>query len=157
MNLDLTQTKLRPYSTPTGTGAQGIHQTTKPGDSTTPGLTSAHVAVERGAACEYHDPEGYDEAIREAAFAALDLARYREIRDQADTPEAESERQCCADRPVEASAACRSWDYQAARKALGLASVHLDRYLQTLDPKFADLREDLMPLITARGEGEPQN
>ena len=56
-------------------------------------LALAHVTIELGAACEYHDLEGFDGAIRETSFAALDLARYREIRDQADTPEAESELQ----------------------------------------------------------------
>jgi len=129
----------------------------KPEKITSPRLALAHVTVELGAACEYHDLEGHDEAIRETAFAALDLARYRELRDHPVTPEAENELQCCGDRLAEANAAYRSSDYQAARKALGLASVHLDRYLQSLDPKFADLREDLLPLITAPGEGEPQH
>lgn len=129
----------------------------KPEKITSPRLALAHVTVELGAACEYHDLEGHDEAIRETAFAALDLARYRELRDQAVTPEAEGELQSCADRLAEANAAYRSSDYQAARKALALASVHLDRYLQTLDPQFAYLREDLLPLIMAPGGGEPQH
>jgi len=87
------------------------------------------------------------------AFAALDLAHYREIRDNATTPDAESELQCCADRLADANSAWLSSDYQAARKALALASAHLDRYLQSVDPKFAYLREDLLPLITFPAKG----
>jgi len=124
---------------------------------TSPELALARVTIALGAACEYYDLEGYDDSIRETAFAGLDLARYREIREDPGVPEAEAELQCCADRLAEANSAWLSSDYQAARKALALASVHLDRYLQTLDPKFAYLREDLLPLITAPGEGEPQH
>ena len=123
----------------------------KPEKITSPRLALAHVTVELGAACECHDLERYDEAIRETAFAALDLTRYRQIRNQADTPEAESELQCCSDRLAEANTAYVSSNYQGARRALGLASVHLDRYLQGLGPQFADLREDLLPLITGPG------
>ena len=120
-------------------------------------LALAHVTIELGAACEYHDLEGFDGAIRETAFAGLDLARYREIRDQADTPEAESELQSCCDRLAEANSAYLASDYQSARKALAFASGHLDRYLQTLGPSFADLQEDLLPLIATAGEGESQH
>lgn len=124
---------------------------------TSPELALARVTIALGAACEYYDLEGYDDSIRETRFAALDLARYREIRDQPVITQAENELQCCADCLAEANSAWLSSDYQGARKALALASVHLDRYLQTLDPKFAYLREDLLPLITAPGEGEPQH
>jgi len=113
---------------------------------TSPRLALAHVTVELGGACEYHDLEGYGEAIREAAFAALDLARYREIRDQADTLDAEIELQSCSDRLAE-----------GARKALALASVHLNRYLKVLGPQFADLREDLLPLIMGPSSEAPQH
>jgi len=51
----------------------------KPEKITSPRLALEHVTVALGAACEYHDLEGYGEAIRETAFAALDLARYREF------------------------------------------------------------------------------
>jgi len=124
---------------------------------TSPELALARVTIALGAACEYYDLEGYDDSIRQTAFAGLDLARYREILDQPVTPEAEGELQSCADRLAEANSAWLSSDYPGARKALALASVHLDRYLQSLDPKFAYLREDLLPLITAPGEGEPQH
>ena len=124
---------------------------------TSPELALTRVTIALGAACEYYDLEGYDDSIRQTAFAGLDLARYREILDQPVTPEAEGELQSCADRLAEANSAWLSSDYPGARKALALASVHLDRYLQSLDPKFAYLREDLLPLITAPGEGEPQH
>jgi len=127
----------------------------KPEKITSPRLALAHVTIALGAACEYHDLEGYDDAIREAAFAQLDLARYRDIRDQADTAEAESELQYCGTCLDEANTAYVSSDYQGARRALALASVHLDRYLQILGPRFADLREDLLPQITSPG-GEGQ-
>ena len=129
----------------------------KPEKITSPRLALAHVTIALGAACEYHDLEGYDDAIREAAFAQLDLARYRDIRDQADTAEAESELQSCGDRIAEANSAYRSSDYQAARKGLALASAHLDRYLEGLGSQFADLREDLLPLITSPGSEGPQH
>jgi len=118
-------------------------------------LALAHVTIELGGACEYHDLEGYEEATRETAFAALDLARYRQIRKEADTAEAESELQYCGTCLDEANTAYVSSDYQGARRALALASVHLDRYLQILGPRFADLREDLLPQITSPG-GEGQ-
>jgi hypothetical protein len=124
---------------------------------TSPRLALAHVTIALGAACEYHDLEGYEEAIRETAFAALDLARYRQIRNQTDTPEAESELQYCGDRLAEANTAYLSSNYQGARRALALASAHLDRYLQDLGPQFADLREDLLPLITGPGSEGPQH
>ena len=57
---------------------------------TSPRLALAHVTVELGGACEYHDLEGYGEAIRGTAFAALDLARYRKIRDRRETIHTES-------------------------------------------------------------------
>jgi len=129
----------------------------RPEKITSPRLALAHVTVELGAACEYHDLEGYDEAIREAAFAALDLARYRQIRDQPDTPYAESELQSCGDHLDEANSAYVSSNHQGARKALALASGHLDRYLQALGPRVADLREDLLPLITGPGSDESQH
>jgi len=124
---------------------------------TSPRLALAHVTVELGGACEYHDLEGYGEAIREAAFAALDLARYREIRDQADTLDAEIELQSCSDRLAEANTAYVSSNYSGARKALALASVHLNRYLKVLGPQFADLREDLLPLIMGPSSEAPQH
>ena len=129
----------------------------KPEKINSPRLALVRVTIALGAACEYYDLEGYDDSICETAFAGLDLARYGELRDHPVTPEAESELQSCADRLAEANAAYRLSDYQAARKALALASIHLDRYLQSLDPKLAELREDLLPLITAPGGGEPQH
>jgi hypothetical protein len=129
----------------------------KPEKITSPRLALAHVTVELGAACECHDLEGYDEAIRETAFAALDLARYRELRDQTDTPDAENELNSCGARLAEANTAYLSSNYQGARRALALASAHLDRYLQDLGPQFADLREDLLPLITGPGSEGPQH
>jgi hypothetical protein len=124
---------------------------------TSPRLALARVTIELGAACEYHDLEGYDGAIRETAFAALDLARYREIREEANAPKAEGELNACVDRLAEANAAYRKSDYQAARKALALASGHLDRYLQALSPSVTDLREDLLPIITDLASDEPQH
>ena len=117
----------------------------------------AHVTIALGAACEYHDLEGDDDAIRQAAFAALDLACYREIRDQPDIAEAEIELQFCGDRIAEANSAYLSSDYWVARKALALASAHLDRYLEGLGSQFADLREDLLPLITDPSSEQPQH
>jgi len=122
-----------------------------------PRLALARITIALGAACEYHDLEGYDDAIRESAFAGLDLARYRQIREQADTAEADSELQWCSDRLAEANSSYLSSDYQGARKALALASTHLDRYLQALGPLFGDLREHLLPLITDPGSEGPQN
>ena len=119
----------------------------RPEKITSPRLALARVTITLGAACEYHDLEGYDDAIRESAFAALDLARYREIRDQPDTPEGEGDLQSCADRLAEANLAYGTSDYQSARRALALASINLDRYLQGLGPQVAYLREDLLPLI----------
>ena len=124
---------------------------------TNPRLALARVTIALGAACEYHDLEGYEDAIREAAFAKLDFARYREIRDQADTTEAERQLQACGDCIVEANTKYVSSDYQGARKALALASEHLNRYLQALGPSVADLREDLLPLITDSGSEQSKH
>jgi hypothetical protein len=129
----------------------------KPKKVTSSRLALAHVTIALGAACEYHDLEGYEDAIREAAFAELDLGRYREIRDQADTAQAESQLQSCGDRIAEANSAYLSSDYQAARKALALASAHLDRYLEGLGSQFTDLREDLLPLISNPGSDQSQH
>jgi hypothetical protein len=121
-----------------------------------PRLALAHVTIALGAACEYHDLEGYDETIRETAFAALDLARYREIRDQANIAELESELHSCGNCLAEANTAYLSSNYPGARRALALASLHFDRYLLALSPQFAGLREDLLTLITGPGsEGPP--
>ena len=124
---------------------------------TDPKLALAHVTIELGSACEYHDLQGYDEAIQETAFAALDLARYQQIREQADTPEAEVALQYCGKRLSDANAAYRTSNYHEARKALALASEHLDRYLQALGPPVAYLREDLLPLIADPGGEQAQH
>ena len=129
----------------------------KPKKITSPRLALAHVTIALGAACEYHDLEGYDDAIRETAFAALDLARYRELSGSTEAAEAESELQRCGDHLEGANAAYRASDLQGARKALALASGHLNRYLQALGPSVADLQEDLLPLITDPGSGESQH
>ena len=124
---------------------------------TSPRLALAHVTVALGAACEYHDLEGYEEAIRVTAFAALDLARYREILGRTETPESDRALEQCSDHLSKANAAYVSSDYDAARKALALASIHLDRYLQDLGASVADLREDLLPLITDSGSEQSKH
>ena len=120
-------------------------------------LALARVTIALGAACEHHDLEGYDDAIRETEFAALVLTHCRQIREQPDTLEAEKELQSCSDLLTEANSAYLSSDYHGAKRALALAPVHLDRYLQVLGPQFADLRDDLLPLITPPGSEESQH
>jgi len=120
-------------------------------------LALARVTIALEAACEHHDLEGYDGAIRETAFAAQVLAHCRQIHEQPDALEAEKELQSCSDLLTETNSAYLSSDYGGAKRALALASVHLDRYLQVLGPQFADLRDDLLPLITPPGSEESQH